>query len=86
MGDVYAAIGFCIIPIIIIWPISYVLMKKQLKRELTTGVQAIALVGSHLTTSMIVALTGMTSSLGVAFVVAIIVSPLSIFLASKKYA
>lgn len=85
MGTVYAAIGFCIVPIIIIWPISYVIMKKNLKRELTTGIQAMALVGSHLTTSIIVALTGMTSSLGGTFVVAMIVSPTSIFLAAKKY-
>ena len=53
MGNVYEAIGYCIIPIIIIWPISYVVMKKLLKRELTTGLQALALVGSHLTTSII---------------------------------
>lgn len=82
---VYESIGFCLIPSIIAWPLCYALLKGLINRQLTTGVQAIAFVGTHLVTSIFVALLGSPLSFGIAFIIAFMVSPLSAFAVSKKY-
>jgi hypothetical protein len=85
MGLLYQSIGFCLIASVIAWPVCYAFLKGLLNRQITNSVQAIALVGTHLTTSIIVALLGPPLSFGASFIVAFIVSPLSVFIVSKKF-
>lgn len=85
MDNIFGSLGFCLIPIIIAWPVSYFFIKKYLKLQLTQGVQAISLIGSHLTVSTLAALTGTSHSIGVIFVAAFTVSFLSVILVSKRY-
>lgn len=86
MGLIYQSIGFCLMPSIIAWPVCYAFLKGLLNRQLTASIQAIALVGTHLVTSILVALiSGSPLSFGTAFIVAFIVSPLSVFVVSKKF-
>lgn len=86
MALIYQSIGFCLMPSIIAWPVCYVFLKGLLNRQLTANIQAIALVGTHLVTSILVAfICGSPLSLGTAFIVAFIVSLLSVSLVSKKF-
>jgi len=78
------SIGFCLVPTIVAWPMGCLYIKALLKRQFITGIIPIAIFGPYLTTSLLVVLIDNASSLKTGFFVAFIVSPLSLFLSSKK--
>jgi len=83
-GDYAESVGFCLIPTIVAWPIACLYIKVLQKRQFITGIIPIALFGPHLITSLLVILIDNAASLKTGFIVAFIVSPLSLFVASKK--
>ena len=84
-GIIFESIGFCIIASLIAWSFCSAFLKRLLKLQLTIGIQAITLIGTHIMTSIIVALLGPPLSFGVSFMVAFILTPLSLLVTSKKF-
>jgi hypothetical protein len=77
-------LGLCLAPVIVVWLLSYFLMKKTLRVHIPYGfLQGVSLVGAYLLTAIFVALVGVSNSFNIVLIVAFVASVLSIYAVSK---
>lgn len=78
------SLGLCLAPAIVVWLLSYFLMKKIIKVQISFGfLQGVSLVGAYLLTAIFVALTGISNSFNTVLIVSLIASILSVYAVSK---